>query len=401
MSRAPLAAALLVAATASSEDWPQWRGPERTGVLSEGAPAAWPAKLAERFRVEVGLGHSSPVVSGGSVFVFSREDDSEVLRSIALETGDVRWRTAYEAPYRMNPAATGHGPGPKSTPLVSGGRVFTLGIGGMLTCFDAGTGRVVWQSDFRDRFAVLSPLYGHALSPLLAGGKLVVHVGGPGRGALMALAPDTGAPVWSLEGDGPGYSSPMVFDLGEGPQVVTQGESRVVGVSLDSGELLWSLPFSTPYDQNIFTTVRQGDRLLLSGLDQPTRALAIAGGAPHEAWRSDVTFYMSTPVLLGDRLVGFSNKRRGQFVALDARTGATLWTSEGREGDNAALVVWGPWLLFLTDEATLHVLSAGASSFVPERSYEVATSPTWAHPVPTARGILVKDVEHLTLWAAE
>ncbi len=107
---------------------------------------------------------------------------------------------------------------------------------------------------------------------------------------------------------------------------------------------------------------------------------------------------MSTPVLVGERMVGFSNQKKGQVVALDPKTGQRLWESEGRLGDNGAVVLWGGFLLVLTNGGELLVLDAAADRFSAVRRYTVADSPTWAHPVPTSAGILVKDESTLALW---
>jgi outer membrane protein assembly factor BamB len=100
---------------------------------------------------------------------------------------------------------------------------------------------------------------------------------------------------------------------------------------------------------------------------------------------------MSTPVLVGNRLVGLSAKKKGQYFALDADTGKTLWQSEGRMGENASVVNVGRFLLLLSNEAALAVLPSDAAGYTPAAQYTVANSPTWAHPVPHGRGILVKD----------
>ncbi len=342
------------------------------------------------------------MVQGERVFQLSREGEREVVRALELSTGATLWEHSYDAPYTMNPAATSHGKGPKSTPLLSVGNLFTLGIAGTLSALDAATGRVLWRSDYADRFDATSPLYGNATSPMVAGGKLLIHLGGPGKGALMALDPKTGKPVWAFAGDGPGYSSPIVATFDDVEQVVTQTDAHIVSVSLDSGKLLWRIPFTTPYDQNIVTPVAHGKRLVFSGLDSDTFAvepeLGEEGFEPKEVWRTETTFYMSNPVVAGDRLLGFSNQRKGQVVALDAKTGRSLWESEGRLGDNGAVVLWGEWLLVLTSEGELIVLDSGAESFSPVRRYTVADTPTWAHPVPTPAGVLVKEESSLALW---
>jgi outer membrane protein assembly factor BamB len=389
---------------AAALDWPQWRGPSRDGrAPGFQAPAEWPASLTLGWKATVGTGHSSPVVSDGRVFVHAREGDDEVLSSFDLAAGRRLWREAYAAPYTMHPAATGHGKGPKATPVVSGGRVYAFGVSGILSCWDAGTGRPVWRKDFADRFRQTSPIYGAAMSPLVADGLVVANVGGEGNGALAAFDAATGAERWAWTGDGPGYASPVVADLGGVRQVITQTQRHVVSLSLAKGELLWRIPFATAYDQNAVTPVVAGARVVYSGLDGGVRAVEPArkGGswAAEEVWRNEeVSAYLSTPVAESGVLYGLSHRRKGQVFALDLASGRTLWTSEGRTAENAALVAAGGVLLILTDGAELIVARPDRSRFVPVRTYTVADSATWAHPVPTDQGILVKDVDSLALW---
>jgi outer membrane protein assembly factor BamB len=374
-------------------------------VASLPAPANWPESLSKAWKIEVGIGHSSPVVLGDRVYLFTRVGDREVMRALRIANGSTIWEQSYDAPYTMNPAAVSHGKGPKSTPIADGGRLFSLGIAGTLSALDTVTGRVLWRSDFSDRFPITSPLYGSAVSPAIASGKLLVHLGGPGRGQLLALDPESGKPIWSWSGDGPGYASPIVATFAGTEQVVTQTDAHVIAIDLPSGKLLWQIPFTTPYDQNVVTPVVFGNQLVFSGLEAETFAVepqrGESGFAPREIWRAETTFYMSTPVVVGDRMVGFSNQRKGQLVSLDLKTGSRLWESEGRLGDNGAIVLWGGSLLVLTTGGELLVLDAAADRFEPTRRYAVAESPTWAHPVPTAAGILVKDESHLTLWSLE
>lgn len=384
-------------------DWPQWRGPARDGHTSVESPAAWPDRLDRVWSTHVGIGHSSPVVAGDVVYQFSRRGGEEGLAAIRLDDGEQSWWRAEPTPYRMNPAARDHGEGPKSTPAVADGRVFTLGISGRLSARDARAGDLLWSHDFGNRFAVRSPLYGAAMSPLVVGDRVVVHVGGPGDGALEAYAVADGRRLWSQPVDGPGYASPLLAEIDGEKQIVTQSESWVIGVAAESGELLWRLPFRTPYDQNSVSPVIWGDTLVLGGLEQGVFALrprrAADGWQLDEVWRNrEVSTYMSTPVLAAGTLYGFSHRRSGQFFALDPSDGATLWTSEGRDGENAALVALGQILLALTDDATLRAIPTDAVAFAPEATYEVAASPTWAHPVPVAGGLLVKDLEHLSRW---
>lgn len=387
-----------------SQDWPQWRGPNRDGVVASfTAPKAWPDKLKTIWKVPVGIGHSSPVVVGRRVYLHSRQGESEVASCFDLDSGKLLWKDSYSTAYTMNPAAMAHGKGPKSTPVVSNNKLFTFGISGILSCYDIATGKVRWRKEFSKQFKATSPLFGSAASPLVHDGLVIVHVGGHDAGALTAFDAETGEVKWIWTGDGPGYASPIVFESGGTTQIVTQTQKAIAAFSAASGELLWRIPFETEYVQNIVTPVAYKQTLIFSGLDKGTMAIrAIKRGAKWETervWHNpDVSMYMNSPVLSGDYLVGLSHKRKGQFFCLDARTGQTLWTTNGREGDNAAMLAAGQFFLLLTDGAELIVARSDPKQFEILKKYSVADSPTWAHPVVVGNRILIKDASSLMLF---
>ncbi|HEX8291252.1 MAG TPA: PQQ-binding-like beta-propeller repeat protein [Pyrinomonadaceae bacterium] len=382
----------------STAEWPQWRGPNRDGLAAGvAAPSAWPKELKPGWKVTVGVGHSSPVVSGGVVYQHARQGEEEVLLALDASTGKELWRAgATPAPYEMNSAAHDHGKGPKSTPVVANGRVYTLGIAGLLSAHDAKTGRLVWRKDFSKQFPVTSPLYGTAMSPVVVGGLLIAHVGGHDRGALTAFDAATGAVKWSYDADGPAYSSPVLLNVGGERQVVTFTQKELVAVSASTGALLWKHPAKTGYDTNCNTPVVYRDTVVVSLEGQGIVALRPAreGGrwAAREVWRNEENeLYMNTPVLHGSTLYGLSARKKGQFFAVDAATGKTVWQGPGRMGENASMVNLGGTLLALTNDAVLYVLPASATSFAPSAQYTVATSQTWAHPVFLGDQLLVKD----------
>ncbi|MCP5111049.1 MAG: PQQ-binding-like beta-propeller repeat protein, partial [bacterium] len=287
--------------------------------------------------------------------------------------------------------------------IVAGGRVCTLGISGILACFDAATGKPLWRKQFGAEFSKTSPTYGTGMSPMMDGNLLIAHVGGAGGGALRAFDAATGQTKWSWAGDGPGYTSPLIFNIGGTRQLVTHSERKIIGVAPDSGKLLWEIPFRTPYDQNIVTPVLHDGKLILSGLRQPTMLVDIRKDGdtwqPKKRWESaESTMYMSSPVLAGNLLFGFTNRNSGQMFCLDPRSGKILWTGPPRAGDNAAILLSGDTLLILTDDAQLTIAQATADRYDVVKQYSVADSPTWAHPVPCGPGLLIKDKTTLALW---
>lgn len=395
---------VLITATAvaqgANREWSQWRGPQRNGTLTVALPASWPATLTKKWELTVGIGYSSPVLAGDRIVVHARQGDREITRAIALSSGKELWRDEYAAPYTVNPAARAHGPGPKSTPAISGGRVFTFGIGGVLSALDLSTGKLLWRTPP----PAALPDYGTAMSPLVDGPLVIAHVGGKNNGALTAFDAATGRTRWRWTGDGPAYASPVVATIAGARQVITQTQKSIVGINAANGALLWQTPFTTPYDQNTITPVVSGDLVIYSGLENGVAAMRIARKNDQwvvsPAWKNaDISMYMSSPVISGTTLFGLSQRDRGQFFALDLVTGKTLWTTAGRQGENASFILADTLLLITTTNGELIVARPNRSKFDEIRRYTVAESAVWAHPAPTPRALLVKDAEKLICWS--
>ena len=381
--------------------WPQWRGPARDGVASAfTVPAAWPAQLTRRWTATVGAGHSSPVVAGHRVVVHTRQASREVVAAYDLDSGKQLWQDGVDAPYTMNPAATGHGPGPKSTPAIADGRVFTLGISGIFSAHDLATGKLLW----RKNAPPAPPEFGTATSPMVDGTSVIAFLGGQHAGALTAMDVMKGTVKWRWTGDGPGYSSPILATFAGTRQIIVQSQNKLVGIAAADGRLLWETPIKTPYEQNSVTPLVVGDLLLYAGLENPTIALRVQAGAGKgwtvtPAWRNEqVSMYMSSPAVSGTAVFGLSNKNRGQFFAIDSATGKTLWTTRGRDAENASIVRAGEYLLLATTNSELIVARANPARYDEVKRYSVADSAMWAHPAFSGRTIIVKDVDKLTAW---
>ena len=387
-------------AAAPSTDWPQWRGPARDGLVGASLPSVWPEALKKNWESTVGTGHASPVVSGNRVVVIARQDNEEIVRALDLASGKEIWRAAYSAPYTVNSAAWSHGAGPKSTPAIAGGRVFTLGIGGILSAFDLTSGKLIW----RVPAPAILPQYGTASSPLVDDSSVIAHVGGEQSGALTSFDVATGKPRWQWTGDGPGYGSPMIATFGGIRQVIAQTQKFLVGLNASTGALLWQLPFTTDFDQNAATPIVFQDFLVIAGIDWPLTAIRpkLDGGkwTVETVWTNPQTpMFMSSPVQIGGTVYGLTTRSRGQFVAVDATSGKTLWNTQGREGENASILGNRSWLLASTTDGVLVVARASPQRYDEVRRYQIAESAVWAHPAITGRSIIVKDVDKVICWS--
>jgi outer membrane protein assembly factor BamB len=210
---------------------------------------------------------------------------------------------------------------------------------------------------------------GTAASPLIVNGRVIVQIGSDIHGGqVLALNPATGATEWEWHGLGPGYASPVVIELGGSQQIVAMTEGSIVSLDGKTGNELWSVPFPDEWHENIATPLWTGSFLVVSGTRQGTHAYGLArnGGKWQaiEMWKNpDIAMYMSSPVF-GDGLIyGHSSKRKGQFFAIDAKTGATRWATEGREGEHASLLLTPQHVIFLTNGADLIVAKRGTPTF--------------------------------------
>jgi outer membrane protein assembly factor BamB len=388
----------------TTADWPQWRGPDRDGVVrGMTVPAKWPKTLKEQWRLVVGEGVASPVVAGGNVYVFARQnfisrqgrgEGAEVVRCVDLQSGKEKWRSE-PYPVSYKPLDDGNFPWPRSTPAVAGGRVFTLGITKTLSCLDAQTGKLLWRKECKPR--------GHNYggnSPLVCDGLCIVHVSRPGddnNGGLMAFDAVTGDVRWCYaDGTGPASGSPILVTLASERQAVAPTNWKLLGVSVATGKKLWELRGPFPPGTICNTPVQYKDLIIFAGKREPLRAIRLAKGAKgltaKEVWKAkSLPLYYSSPVPAGDLLFGSSTKKQGCFFCLDANSGKTLWESDGLQGGNASTLNAGSVLLYLTEKGRLLVVKPSAQAYEPIADYQVSDTDTHAHPVFLGDRILIKD----------
>jgi outer membrane protein assembly factor BamB len=397
----PLAIGLVLSATVgASAQWHQWRGPERNGVVPVAATPAWPAApqgWKRAWRVDVGEGYSSPVVSGGRVFVHSRKDPEEIVTALDLATGKVLWQQKYTAAFSKNQYASNMAKGPHSTPLVIGDKVITVGGTAIVSAWNAQTGALAWRKDYSPTVDFSKLFTGTAASPLDEAGLAIVQVGSDVHGGqIIALDPQSGAERWTWKGKGPGYASPVAYTIGGVRQIVTMTNGSIEGLDAKTGAPLWSAPFPDEWHENIVTPIWTGTHLIVSSARAGTQGYTlkqIAGKwQAAQAWKNaDAGMYMSTPVVADGVIYGLSSKKKGQIVAVDAASGALKWATDGRAAEHASILLTPAHVLVLTTGGELVLVKRSAAKYEEERRYTVADGATWAVPVVMKDALVVRD----------
>jgi len=409
-----------------AQDWPMWRGPHSSGAAAGASlPDPWPeGALKPAWTARLGDGWSSPVVAEDVVVVSDRSGDQQRLLGFDAQTGRVLWQRA--RPVDFDPHAVGrrHGNGPKSTPLIHAGRAYGLGIAGWLACVDLRNGELVWEIDLPAKYATRQalpdgrafvdredavivpvgqgqgapvPLFGYTGSPVLEGERLIAPVGGAKGATLMAFDTATGRELWRSLDDHLSYSSPIVATLAGRRQVVYMTGSRVVGLDVADGRLLWSYPFQVQYDESIATPIVIGELVVITGDGHAGTALRIAPRSGRLeaslAWENDdLSSYLSSMVSDGQQIFGMNDG--GEFACVDPAQGKTLWTG-GHHGYYSTPVLAGARLLCLNERGSLLVLAAEPQAFRQLGKSQLADQATWTSPAVGGRWLYVRADEEL------
>jgi outer membrane protein assembly factor BamB len=394
---------LTAAVCVFAQDWPQWRGPNRDDkVTGFEAPKQWPKELKLKWKTTVGKGDATPALVGDKLYVFTRQGDDEVTTCLEVGTGEELWTDKYAA-QAVTGAPSRH-PGPRSSPAVANGKIVTLGVGGVFSCLDAATGKVVWR---KDPFPKVVPQFFTAMSPIIVDGMAVGHLGGKGNGALIAYDLNTGDEKWRWAAEGPEYASPALLTIDGTKQLVTLSEKSVVAVNVADGKLLWELPFAPArMAYNAATPIIDDQTVIYTGAGRGTKAVKIEkqgdSFVTKELWSNpDLAPQFNTPVLRDGFLFGLSN--RGNLFCINAQTGQTAWVDETQRDRSGftAIVSAGPYMMALPSNSELIVFEPSGEKFSQVAAIKVSDTPIYAHPVIAGNRIFIKDQDTVSMMTIE
>ena len=422
-----LCAAILVFASQHSclaADWPQWMGEKRDGVwretgILEKFPEGGPAI---KWRVPISGGYAGPAVANGRVFVMdfvrsagdatpspdvrSEVQGKERVLCLNAASGKEIWKHEYDCPYRISYAS-----GPRCTPTVDGGKVYTLGAEGNLFCLDAAKGKVLWSKDLRKEYKAETPQWGFTGHPLVDGEKLICLVGGPGSVAV-AFDKNTGKEIWkSITAKEAGYAPPTMIEAGGRKQLLIWHAEELCSLNPESGKQYWSIPLKPMYGMSIMAPRKFEDYLYAGGIGEVSVLLRLAKDKPaaEEVWRGEKTSSVysvcSTPIIDDDGTL-YGVCQRGQLRGVDLATGNRLWeslqpTTGGRpQNSGTAFLVKNEERFFLFNETGDLIIARLSPKGYEEISRAHLLEPTsdafgrlvvWSHPAFAQKCIFARN----------
>lgn len=404
MNRLLLAAAGLACATllAPAADWPQWRGPDRSGRSPDtGLLKQWPEggpKLVWHFK-DAGIGYAGYSVAGGRLFTMGLRGDQEFLLALDITDGKEVWA----APAGPKYSNDSWGDGPRMTPTVDGDRVYAIGGQGVLICAGTSDGKVVWQKSLVKDLGGKLQNWGYTESPLVVGDRLLCTPGG-GQGTMAALNKLTGDVLWrSTElTDAAQYASPILIEHAGKKQVVQLVEKRFFGLDLETGKVLWQSDFAgrtavipTPifHDGHVYVTAGYGIGSKLVKLGPDNSVTVVYDNKVMKNHHGGV-------ILVGDHLYGYSDGPG--WICQGFKSGEEVWADKSL-GKGATHYADG--MLYCLDERTGEVALVEASptgwkeksrfKLSPLSEKRVARGGIWPHPVVIGGRLYLRDQEHL------
>jgi len=383
---------LTVAAAAGSEDWPQYRGPQRQGRTDdEGLLSSWEVgQPAELWRRPIGIGYSAVTVADGRLYTMAASGEDEVVLCLDAESGEVVWTTS------VGPSGSSdmEDSGPRSTPTVADGIVYTASSAARLVALSAADGSVVWERELGGP----APRFGYSVSPLVDGGRVVVEAGADGEHpGVYAFDAKSGAPEWTALTGPAGYSSPIAVEIGGRWQYVFFRRVGAAVVALSpQGELLWQHPTS---GLAIITTpiFLAPDRIFVASADDIFGGLMLRISeqdgvfTTEEIWSERLMRnHFNTSVLVEGHLYGFDN---GTLRCLDAETGEKRWAKRGF--GKGSLVAAGDRLLVLGDDGTLVLVHATPDRFEETGRVQAMEGRAWTAPSLSGGRIYLRDFDEI------
>ena len=399
----PLSAFLLFIPTlAFTADWPQFLGPQRSGIAdkSESAlPDSLNGDLKPLWEKSAGSGFAGPAVAEGKVILFHREGSDMTTEALDAKTGKPIWRSTYISDYVDS---FGFDNGPRAVPAVAGGRVFTFGPEGRVTALDFTTGKELWNYDTASALTSRQGYFGRAPSPIVVGDRVIIAAGGTLDGkpaGLVALETATGKVAWTSVEDEAGYASPVMID---DKRLLAWMRNQLWLVNAADGKVITSRKLRAEIDAsvNAATPIDCGESrwLITAGYDVGAHLLGVMESSFAEIWHQEdaLDCHYATPVKVGGHIYGFHGRQESgmHLRCLEVATGKVVWEDpEGLRG--GTLIAVGDKLLVFTEMGELWLVRASPAKFEKLAAIQITRAGHRCHTA-FANGIFyARDAEKL------
>lgn len=373
---------LLDGVVLAQTDWPQFLGPDRDGVYHGTIADKWPdAGPAALWRRDVGEGFSGPIVRDGKLILFHRVADNERVECMEAATGKTVWKAEYPTKFRD---VFGFDNGPRATPTIDHGTVYTFGAEGKLGAWEMATGAKKWLVDVAGKFAADKGFFGMACSPLVEGDAVIVNVGAP-DGGIVAFNRNTGDVMWKATGDEAGYASPTAATIHGKRYVLDLTRAGLVALDPIKGTVFFHFPFRsrTRESVNAATPLVIGDQIFISASYETGAALLrFDEKGPQKLWSGDdiLSNHYATSVFANGFLYGFDGRQEmgPNLRCVELKTGTVRW-SEDHFGAGTILIAGGK-LLVLTEKGELICAPASPDGFKPAARAQILPFDVRAYP---------------------
>lgn len=390
------------ACSTTTTEWPQWGGPNRNFmVASTGLADSWPQDGPPRlWKRELGDGFSTIVTDSSRLYTMYRTEKEEFVVALDAATGETIWEHKTPSPFTELMAA--YGPGPHSTPLLVGHRLFTIGTNMMMTCLDKSSGKVIWQHDLVEEYGAEVPGRGYACSPLAYKNTVILPVGGKEGQTFMAFRQDDGALVWKKQDFKLSYSSPIIITFEGEDQLVAFMGKGIVGLNPNNGDLLWTHTHETNYGANIATPLWTGDGLLFlsAAYNSGSRVLRLkkenGKTVPEELWYGrKMRIHHGNAIRIGDYVYGSSgDSGPALFAAVNIKTGEVAWRKRGFA--KATCVYADGKTILLDEDGQLALLTVTPEGMEVHSKCQVAERTSWAAPTLAGTTLYIRDRKNIT-----
>ena len=389
--------------TLLGEDWTQWRGANRDGIVGG---KEWPTTLKEsnlklKWRVKLGSSYSGALLDKDTVYVTESVGENEIIQALDRVNGKVQWTQQWPGKMRVPFFAAANGSWIRSTPALAYGRLFVAGMKDHLFCLDAKNGKILWDINFSKKLKTAVPDFGCVCSPMVDEKYVYMQAGA----SFCKIEQASGKIVWRTLKDkggmyGSAFSSPVIATLHDKRQILVQTRAELTGIGIEEGNTLWKQPVKAFRGMNILTPLPYENGVYTSTYGGGSHYYQISHN--EKSWKSEAKWdhksqaYMCSPVLHEGH--AYLHLRNNRFACYELKTGKECWVSDKRFGKYMSLIMQGDRILALDQNGTLYLIKANPEKLQIMDSRKVSSQSTWAHLGISGDQLAIRELKGIAIY---